>query len=62
LAAPKDVLKTMASEVELKSSRLSEIARDAAEVDEAILEKVVMALDDAYCIEVMQLIGKSRAG
>lgn len=56
------MLKTIASEVELKSSRLSEIARDAAEVDEAILEKVVMALDDACCIEMMQLIAKSRAG
>ena len=47
------MLKTLASELELKSSRLSEIARDAAEVDEAILEKLVMALDDACCIEVM---------
>jgi hypothetical protein len=61
LAAPKDELKTLASEVERKSSRLGEIARDAADVDEAILEKVVMTLDDACCIEVMQLIGKSRA-
>jgi hypothetical protein len=47
------VLKTLASELELKSSRLSDIARDAAEVDEAVLEKVVMALDDSCCIIVM---------
>ena len=55
------MLENLVSELESISSRLSEIARDAEEIDEAILEKVVMALDDACCIEVMHLIGKSRA-
>jgi hypothetical protein len=55
------VLRSLASELELKSSRLTEHARDDAEVDEAILEKAVMALDDACCIEIMQVIGNASA-
>lgn len=55
------MLKSLASELELKSSRLAEYAKEDAEVDEAILEKAVMALDDACCIEVMQVIGNASA-
>jgi len=61
LATTKDVLKSLASELELKSSRLAEYARADAEVDEAILEKAIMALDDTCCIEVMQVIGNASA-
>ena len=55
------MLKSLASELELKSSRLAEYAKEDAEVDEAILEKAVMALDDACCIEVMQVISNASA-
>ena len=61
MATTKDVLKSLATELELKSSRLAKYARDDEEVDEAILEKAVMALDDACCIEIMQVIGNASA-